>query len=96
MDVDLLGFLKDGTYRIKTLEILNKKPMLSSELAIELDVNRASMSRILKVLKEKDLVISTSNKTRTVVYSISKKGKEVLEELKWPLSLQRNKYEIGL
>lgn len=82
MDADLLGFLKDGTYRMKTLEILNKKPMLSSELAIELDVNRASMSRILKLLKEKSLVISTSNKTRTVVYSISKKGKEVLEELK--------------
>ncbi|MBU2633980.1 MAG: ArsR family transcriptional regulator [Nanoarchaeota archaeon] len=82
MDADLLGFLKDGTYRIKTLDILNKKPMLSSELAIELDINRASMSRILRVLKEKDLVISTSNKTRTVVYSISKKGKEVLEELK--------------
>jgi len=82
MDADLLGFLKDGTYRIKTLKILDKKPMLSSELAIELDVNRASMSRILKVLKEKDLVISTSNKTRTVVYSISEKGKKVLEELK--------------
>ena len=82
MDTNLLGFLKDGNYRIKTLEILNKKPLLSSELAIELDVNRASMSRILKVLKEKNLVISTSNNTRTVVYSISKKGKEVLEELK--------------
>ena len=82
MDADLLGFLKDGTYRIKALEILNKKPMLSSELAIELNVNRTSMSRILKVLKERNLVISTSNRTRTVVYSISKKGKEVLEELK--------------
>jgi DNA-binding MarR family transcriptional regulator len=81
MDVNLLGFLKDGTYRIKTLKILNEKPMLSSELAIELDVNRASMSRILKVLKEKNLVISTSNKTRTVVYSISKLGKKTLEEL---------------
>jgi len=56
--------------------------MLSSELAIELDVNRASMSRILKALKEKNLVISTSNKTRTVVYSISKLGKQTLEELK--------------
>jgi len=82
MDADLLGFLKDGTYRIKTLDLLNKKPMLSSELAIELDVNRASMSRILKALKEKNLVISTSNKTRTVVYSISKLGKQTLEELK--------------
>jgi len=82
MDADLIGFLKDGNYRIKTLEILNKKPLLSSELAIELDVNRSSMSRILKVLKEKNLVISTSNNTRTVVYSISKEGIKVLEGLK--------------
>ena len=81
MDANLLGFLKDGVYRIKTLNLLNNKPMLSSELATELDVNRASMSRILKALKEKNLVISTSNKTRTVIYSISKLGKKTLEEV---------------
>ncbi|MCD6226402.1 MAG: ArsR family transcriptional regulator [Candidatus Aenigmarchaeota archaeon] len=82
MDTDLLGFLKDGKYRIKTLNLLNEKPMLSSELAKQLNINRASMSRILRVLREKNLVFSTSNKTRTVVYSITEKGKKVLEELK--------------
>ena len=69
-------------YRIKTLEILNKKAKISSEVSLQLNVNRASMSRILRVLKEKELVSATSNKARTVVYSISKKGKKVLKEIK--------------
>ncbi len=81
MDAELLAFLKDGKYRIKTLKLLNKKPMLSSELATLLNINRASMSRILRDLKEKDLVTSISNKTRTVVYTITEKGKKCLEEL---------------
>lgn len=82
MDVDLLVFLKDSIYRIKILKALEKKAMLSSELALELDVNRASMSRMLKLLKEKDLVVSNSNKTRTVLYSISDKGRKIIGELK--------------
>tara|TARA_Y100000310_G_C20032413_1_gene512400 strand:+ start:37 stop:285 length:249 start_codon:yes stop_codon:yes gene_type:complete len=79
MDVDLLCFLKDGKYRIKVLKLLDEKPMLSSELANILNVNRASMSRILKVLKEKDLVVSNSNKTRTVIYSLSNSGKKIIK-----------------
>ena len=82
MDADLLVFLKDGIYRIKILKALENKSMLSSELALELNVNRSSMSRMLKLLKEKDLIVSNSNKTRTVLYSISKKGKKIIGELK--------------
>jgi DNA-binding MarR family transcriptional regulator len=82
MDADLLVFLKDSIYRIKILKVLENKSMLSSELALELDVNRASMSRMLKLLKEKDLIVSNSNKTRTVLYSISEKGKKIIGELK--------------
>ncbi|ADD08862.1 MarR family winged helix-turn-helix transcriptional regulator [Candidatus Aciduliprofundum boonei] len=82
MDAKLLAFLKDGKYRIKTLELLYKKPRLSSELATLLNINRASMSRILSDLKKKDLVESTSDGTRTVVYTITEKGKKCLEELK--------------
>jgi len=82
VDADLLVFLKDGIYRIKILKALENKSMLSSELALELNVNRSSMSRMLKLLKEKDLIVSNSNKTRTVLYSISKKGKKIIGELK--------------
>ncbi len=81
MDLDLVVFLKDGKYRLDALKLLNKNSLISSELALELNINRASMSRILKDLKEKDLVLSNSNNSRTVIYSISQKGKSILEEL---------------
>ncbi|MCD6547751.1 MAG: winged helix DNA-binding protein [Nanoarchaeota archaeon] len=79
MDVELLNWVKDGKYRIKTLELLNSQPLLSSELANKLDINRASMSRILRGLKEKGLVSPISNNTRTVTYVLTKKGKELLK-----------------
>lgn len=82
MDLDLISFLKDGEYRIKVLEFIGNSPMLPSELAKSLNINRASVSRILKSLKEKGLITSTSGNTRTILYSISNLGKKYLEELK--------------
>ena len=80
MDLDLIGFLKDGKYRIKILKELNKSPLLPSELSKKLNLHRASISRILKVLKEKNLITFSSNKSRTVVYTISEKGKKILRD----------------
>lgn len=82
MDWELRNWLKDGKYRLKTLEILSSQPSLSSELASKLDVNRTSMSRILKVLKDRGLVSSISNNSRTVTYILTKKGREALKEIK--------------
>ena len=82
MDLELINWLKDGKYRVRTLEILSSQPSLSSELASKLDVNRASMSRILKVLRERGLVSSVSNNSRTVTYILTKKGEEALKKLK--------------
>lgn len=79
MNLSLIGFLKDGPYRIKTLQILAQSPTISSELAEKLNINRASMSRILKELKEKDLVTTTNTGGRTIVYSLSQTGKEILQ-----------------
>jgi DNA-binding MarR family transcriptional regulator len=81
MDLDLIGFLKDGKYRIKILEELNKSPNLPSEISKKLNIHRASTSRILKMLAEKQLIESHSNKSRTTLYSISNKGKKILEEI---------------
>lgn len=81
MDLELLGYLKDGKYRIKTLELLSKSSHISSELADKLDVNRASMSRILRSLKDMGLVKASSGKSRTVVYSITDKGLKGLKEV---------------
>ncbi|MBA7539580.1 hypothetical protein ES705_31860 [subsurface metagenome] len=79
METELITWLKDGRYRIKTLQLLSKKPLLSSELAEELHINRASMSRVLRDLETKELVLAISGKSRTVTYIIEKKGKEILE-----------------
>jgi DNA-binding MarR family transcriptional regulator len=79
MDVELINWLKDGKYRIKTLRLISAKPMLSSELANRLGINRASMSRILRGLKERDLVSAVSGKTRTVTYTLTEKGLEILK-----------------
>jgi len=82
MNLEMIGFLKDGKYRLIVLKELNTKPQLPSELASKLGINRASLSRILKVLKDKELIISSSNNSRTIIYFISKKGKIVLEGMK--------------
>jgi len=83
MNLEMIGFLKDGKYRLKVLKELNVKPQLPSELASKFEINRASLSRILKVLKDKELIVSSSNTSRTIIYYISKKGKNVLEEMEY-------------
>ena len=81
MDLNLVNWAKDGQFRIKTLKLLREKSLLSSELAEKLGINRASMSRILRVLKEKQLVESITSNSRTVTYTISQKGIILLKEL---------------
>ena len=82
MSLELVNWLKDGNYRIPILKLLEHKNYLSSELAKHFGVNRASMSRILKVLEKKELVESISSGSRTVTYVITKKGKDIIQELK--------------
>ena len=81
MDLKLIAWIKDGEYRLKILNILSCNSYLSSELADELKINRASMSRILKSLKEKSLVFSTSDNSRTKLYTITEKGASILEKI---------------
>ncbi len=82
MDLGLINWLKDGEYRLKTLRLLRDKNFLSSELASALNINRASMSRILRNLKEKELVKTVSSNSRTITYMLTSKGTEVLNEIK--------------
>lgn len=81
MELGLLNWIKDGKYRILVLKRLYNQSLLSSELATAFGVNRASMSRILKAMKETDLVATTTGSSRTVTYSITKKGRQLFEEL---------------
>ena len=82
MELEVVGFLKDGKYRIQILKELNKTPLLPSEIAEKLGLHRSSVSRILNDMKKWDLIKSASKNSRTIIYSITKKGKKNLEELK--------------
>ena len=79
--LDLINWIHDGKYRIKVLEVLSKKNYLSSELATALNINRASMSRILGKLKEKQLVDNVTSKSRTITYTITDKGRTILSKI---------------
>jgi len=81
MDLVLLNWLKDGKYRIATLRLLTDTPKLPSELANKLDINRASMSRILNDLRDKELIEQISSKSRTVTQKLTQKGKEAIRSL---------------
>ena len=80
--LELINWLKDGTYRVRTLEALEKQPLLSSEIASKMNINRSSMSRILSSLKEKKLVKSTSGNSRTITYSITELGKTAIKKVR--------------
>ena len=82
VELELVNWIKDGKYRIRTLELLFSQPLLSSELANKLGINRASMSRILKALKKRGFVSSISNNSRTVTYRITKKGADLIKKIK--------------
>lgn len=82
MGLELVNWVKDGKYRLKTLELLLLKPYLSSELAKKLDISRSSMSRVLKGLYDKNLVLKISGMSRTVTYKINEKGIELLKLVK--------------
>ena len=75
---EVVVWLKDGKYRVKILKILEKGPLLSSEIAESLKTHRSSTSRVLNKLKDYNLIESISSKSRTIEYSITEKGKKIL------------------
>jgi len=82
MNLDIISFLKDGKYRLDLLKDIKESPKLPSEIAKKFQLNRASVSRILRDLKNKNLIIPHSEKSRTIIYSITKSGEEVLGRIK--------------
>lgn len=75
MDISLITWLKDGEYRQRILTLLSKENLLPSEIAIKLQINRASVSRILRDLKGKKLVEEISSSGRTKSYILTHLGK---------------------
>lgn len=80
--IETINWIKSGKYRTKILVLLSKKPMLPSEMSKSLQINRVSISRILKDLQSKNLVDFVGQNTRTKTYFLTENAKKILEELK--------------
>ena len=78
---ELVVWVKDGNYRIKILKALEKDKLISSEIAEKINNHRSTTSRILKNLKDKQLIVSINAGSRTIMYSITELGKEILNVL---------------
>ncbi len=81
MMMELVAWVKDGPYRLKVMRLLLEKSQLPSELAEKLNVNRASMSRILSGLKEMRFVTAIRGGSRTISYSITELGRRILRQI---------------
>ena len=81
MDLELIGFLKDGKYRLSILKEIYISPKLPSEIAKKFEVNRSSISRILRDLKKRNLVSIHSTSSRTKLYAITNLGREAIAGL---------------
>lgn len=81
MNILLVAWAKDGKYRLESLKTLATGPFLSSELAAKLQIHRSAMSRILRDLKDKQLVDRIQGDSRTVAYVITNAGKKLLNSI---------------
>ena len=81
MERELLNWLKDGPYRKRILELLtSNKSMIPSEIAKELNIHRASVSRILSDMKKKKLIDSIKKQSRTISYTLNEKGSKLYQK----------------
>jgi len=81
VDIETVNWVRSGPQRIPVLKLLRAKPRLPSEIAQELNLNRASVSRILADLKGKGLVVNTKGKTRTITYLVTEQGRKLLDSI---------------
>ncbi|MBT9145830.1 MAG: hypothetical protein DDT42_01707 [candidate division WS2 bacterium] len=71
------NWLLSGKYRVRILEILSTAPSTPSEIAEKINISRASMSRILKALREKSFIDCTSSSAKNRLYFITDAGKKI-------------------
>jgi len=78
MNLEKVNWVRGGKYRATILQLLQKRPMLPSEVASVLRLSRASASRILRSMEREGLIGRTKSTTRTVTYFLLKEGKQLL------------------
>ena len=78
----LIAWVRDGPYRILILKRLGLKPEMPSILARSLNIHKSSVSRVLSDLRERNLIQEIPSGGRTKHYTLTTKGKDLLDEIK--------------
>lgn len=79
--LEIKNWLISGRFRIPVLKNLEQGPKTPSQLAHNLEINRASISRILRVLKEKRLIDWTKQSAKTKLCYLTQEGKKAIDIL---------------
>lgn len=78
----LVGFVKVSQHRMKTLKSIGTKLKMPSEIGRETDLRTSQVSRVLRDLKRKDLVICINEDVKKGrLYKCTPLGLEVMEYL---------------
>lgn len=79
---ELIGKLKSSEWRLRVLQILSKGVKTPKELSKEADISSSHISEVIGELAEMKLIeLKTPNLRKGKIYSITKKGKDVLGEV---------------
>ena len=79
---ELIGKIKSSEWRLRVLKILTQGTKMPSELAKEAKISSSHISEVLSFLEEIKLIECKNPGLRKgKIYSITKLGKEILEEL---------------
>ncbi len=79
---ELIGKIKSSEWRFRVLKILKSGLKLPSELSKEANISSSHISEVIRDLKEMKLIECKNPDLRKgKIYSITKKGKEILKEL---------------
>lgn len=80
VNLALINWLMDGEYRIKVLRLLRSSPDIPTNISKKLLMHKSSLSRILSDLYEKQLIEKITSDSRTITYTVSNLGEELLKE----------------
>ena len=77
-----LGYVISSTYRTKTLKTLMEENKTPTKIAQDTDIKVNHISKVLKELKEKNLVICINEeKRKNRIYKLTPQGKQITEKL---------------
>jgi DNA-binding MarR family transcriptional regulator len=82
MDWENYGFVIASKIRRSIIVSLKKRPMMPSELADELGIDKSQITRVLKELQNKGLIYCLTPKHRKGrIYSLTENGTKIIKKL---------------